>query len=382
MTSLLSRPPQVAARLIALDLLRRAGRAAVRLDDPDDSEALHDFRTSLRRLRSISRAYRAPLAGSLRKRDRRRLRDISRATGPGREAEVAVAWIEGQRQALAGDPGTEERPGLDWLRQRFERRRGRGYAEVRQRTREEFLPFASELEGRLGVYNREIHLVGDAAVQRFGELVGSEAAREMARLRHLLGQVGDASDAEAVHQSRLSVKRLRYLLEPLRDDLEAVRPILKRLSDLQDLMGDLHDAYALEDELIAAVEAAALEVARGRLEAAMAEGGDEGGDGVKEIANGAGTADAAAGTQATEASDPLPGLLALVGRNRQRRDRLFGELATGWLPVAGEGAPPAPARTPGLTALSAAVGDLVHWLEAGFSPPPPASAGAAPTLVS
>ena len=204
MTTLLSRSPQVASRLIALDLLDRAGRAAARLEDSGDADALHDFRVALRRLRSICRAYRGPLEDSLRKRDRRRLAELSRATAPGRDAEVALAWVARQGEELAD----AVHPGRDWLIRRFERRLGESYEDLRQRLREDFAPLAGELEERLGVYTRRVRLAGGDAGRYFGELVGSEAQRECARIEHLLREIGDASDADGVHQVRLAVKRL------------------------------------------------------------------------------------------------------------------------------------------------------------------------------
>ena len=54
----LSRPPEEGARLLALSFLDQAAQARPRLADPADTEALHDFRVGLRRLRSCLRAYR------------------------------------------------------------------------------------------------------------------------------------------------------------------------------------------------------------------------------------------------------------------------------------------------------------------------------------
>ncbi|HYU36006.1 MAG TPA: CHAD domain-containing protein, partial [Thermoanaerobaculia bacterium] len=61
---LLARPPDEGAHLLALTLLDQAAAAFPRLEDPADSEALHDFRVALRRLRSCLRAYRSCLNAS------------------------------------------------------------------------------------------------------------------------------------------------------------------------------------------------------------------------------------------------------------------------------------------------------------------------------
>src|SRR5207244_4645218 len=56
--TLLESAPEAAARLLALEALDEALAASERLGDDADSEALHDFRVALRRLRSFFRGYR------------------------------------------------------------------------------------------------------------------------------------------------------------------------------------------------------------------------------------------------------------------------------------------------------------------------------------
>ena len=152
-------------------------------------------------------------------------------------------------------------------------------------------------------------------------------------------------------------------------------PILTALRGLQDLLGELHDAHVLERELASAVEAAARERARRRLAGALAQDAGDGDPAVPAEAapeeSLEAVAEPASEPEAEEDSgaDPVDGLLVLARRNRRRRQGLFAELAAGWL---GDEAPQR-------GALTAAVRDLARWLEAGFSPPPPASAGSAPT---
>jgi CHAD domain-containing protein len=350
MTSLLTRPPEEASRLIALSLLLRVENAAERLHAGEDGDALHDFRVAVRRLRSVLRAYREPLRGSVKKRHRRRLRDLARATGPGRDAEVAAAWIGDQR----GELSAEQRHGADWLQQRYLARRGRGQEEVVRRLDEELATVAGELRDALGVYTRQVRLDGEGSKDSFGELVGAEARRDVERLADLLGAIGSAADGDAVHRARLAAKRLRYLLEPLAPDLAAVEPILADLRRLQDLLGGLNDARVFSADLAAAVETAARQRSRVLFAAAAGEAGEEGDDG--------------AVPDAAEGWEPVQGLLELARRNRRRRDALFAELAAGWLGEDGDER----------RRLETAVGELAGWLEAGFSPPPPASAGRAP----
>jgi hypothetical protein len=116
----LYRPVQETARLLALAWLAEADAALARLPDSEDTEALHDFRVSLRRFRSSVRAYQPYLKGSAPKKARRRMGTLASGTNPGRDAEVQIAWLESLRQALA--PG--ELAGWQWLATQAEKRPG------------------------------------------------------------------------------------------------------------------------------------------------------------------------------------------------------------------------------------------------------------------
>jgi CHAD domain-containing protein len=358
---LLSRPPEEAARLVALTLLARAEEAARRLADPADAEALHDFRVALRRLRSVLRAYRGPLAGALKKRHRRGLRDLARGTGEGRDAEVALAWVAAQRDRL--EEG--QQAGLDWFAAQLEKRKGAGYDEAQRHLGEVFEPLAEELQKRLGVYTRRVRLDhGGGGEDSFGDLVAAEARRDLARLEELLAGLAAPDDSARGHRARIAVKRLRYLLEPLERELPSVQPIVRTLKQLQDVLGELNDAHVLEDELATAVEGAARHRALSLLDSAVAGGASAGA---------AGEGDDGGAGAPVSGWDPVDGLLALARLNRGRRDRLFAELAPVWI---GEGETATERR-----ALSRAVGELAGYLAAGFSPPPPEGAERAPAPV-
>lgn len=345
MTALLARPPEEGARLVALALLARVEAAARRLEEPGDEAALHDFRVALRRLRSVLAAYREALAGTLKKRHRRRLRELAAASGPGRDAEVAAGWVAAQR----GELPDAQHDGAASLQARLDARRGEGYEEVRRRLAAGFAPLAEELHRRLGVYTREVNPAAEGGGESFGELVAREVRRQLGRLDAALGEVTSVADAEACHRARIAGKRLRYLLEPLAGDLEPLAPILDQLKRLQDLLGELNDAHVLAAELERAVDGAARERAGKRLAAAVE------GDGAERAAEEAGW-------------EPVEALLTLARRNRERRDRCFAELEAGWL---GEGDE--------RRRLAAAVAELLGRLDAGFRPPPPAAVGSAPT---
>ncbi len=147
-SDLLSRSAQEGSRLVALAYLDEVAWAERRLGDPHDSEALHDFRVGLRRLRSSTRAYRSQLKGSVSKKLRQLLRDLTQATNPGRDTEVKLAWLHQQAERL----GAGESEGMGWLIGRLE---GRGYEaleRIRGDVARKFSKLASQLRRRLGTF--------------------------------------------------------------------------------------------------------------------------------------------------------------------------------------------------------------------------------------
>jgi CHAD domain-containing protein len=308
-SDLLSRPPEEGARLLALAYLDPANAARARLDDPADAEALHDFRVALRRLRSCLRSYRPYLAGSVPGKLAQRLRRLARATGPGRDAEVQIEWLRGRSRHLS----SYHRAGLAWLLTGLEARMRDAYDDLADRVPREFPKIAEELRERFSVYRTEVHLGGHPHRPTLAEATAEILQRQVAELESHLARIEDAGDEEEAHLARISAKRLRYLIEPLAEELPAAAPLVKRFKALQDLLGELHDAHVLETELATAIETAAAERARRIFAIILSDAPDE-----KLLR--------AARRRARES-----GLLALARLNRGRRDRLFEELDEGWL---------------------------------------------------
>ncbi len=310
MTSgLLSRSPEEGARLLALSFLDQAAAARPRLADPEDAEALHDFRVGLRRLRSCLRAYRACLEGSVPKKLARKLRRLARSTGPGRDAEVQIEWLRGRQSHLS----SYHRAGLAWLLDRLEKRMRDAYAKMSAEVDRDFVEIEKELRARLSVYRTEVHLDAAEPLSTLGETTAGILRRQVAELENHLARIADAGDEEEAHRARISAKRLRYLLEPLAEEIPGAGAVVKRFKVLQDLLGELHDAHVLELEIAEALENAAAERARRLLEISLADPPDE-----KLL-------------RAERRRPHESGLITLVRFNRIRRDRLFTTLKAEWL---------------------------------------------------
>lgn len=306
---LLQRPPEEGARLLALSFLDQAAAAFPRLSDASDTEALHDFRVALRRLRSSLRSYRALLESSLPKKLRRRLRTLAQATGPGRDTEVQVEWLRARGQHLA----THHRTGLAWLLARLDDRLRAAYGDIAEMLGDRFPAVEKDLRQRLSFYRTEVHLDPGTRRTTFADVTARILREQAAELEMHLARVADPEDEEEAHEARISAKRLRYLLEPLTDELPAAAPLVKRLKGLQEILGELHDAHVLETELRESVRIGAAERASKLFQVSIEEVLDE-----KVL-------------RAERRRSVETGIIALARLNRARRDRLFQKLEGGWL---------------------------------------------------
>jgi CHAD domain-containing protein/CYTH domain-containing protein len=305
---LLDSAPEAAARIVALGALDEASAAAERLRDEADTEALHDFRVALRRFRSFLRAYRTLLEDSVTKKHRRALRELAAETTVARDTEVQLAWLGAQTEQLR----PVHRPALGWLIERLQQRHREAYAGVRGETLRRFVEIEPKLRERLSRYVARLE-------ERTPRWTFASEAGELVRnagdaLQAGLVGVRSPADVEAAHEARILAKRLRYLLEPLRatDIGEETTALVRHLKGLQDILGELHDAHVLSEELASAQIESATERVRRLHEALYVEG----------------------------ASDPQPakvprdlraGLLAIDRHVRDRIQSLFGALQEGWL---------------------------------------------------
>ena len=337
---LLTTPAPGAARRIAVNLLDAASAARERLTDADDAEALHDFRVAMRRLRSTLRAYQPQLDAVVPPKLRRRLRDLARATGEARDVEVQIAWLEHRRDELP----PARRAGVPWLLARLTERRERAYRDIRERIAPKFDRLARRLRRALGSAPARDATLPPLLASLIAQLLeeqGSDLEQRLALIR------SPASHAEA-HAARIRLKRARYLLEPVVHEAAPAASVLKRLKQVQQLLGDLHDLQVVIVRLGDAAAEAAAERTRRLHE--LAVGGDRA---------------AARGPRLATS-----GLLALARVARATQERLFrrlvnrrvartlpaelAALAAELRPPAGPVAPPiaawpsrAPARPPG-----------------------------------
>lgn len=312
---LLERPPEETSRLLALSFLKEAADALERLNDPEDTEALHDFRVGLRRLRSCIRAYRPYLKTSVSKKMRRRVKTLASSTGQARDTEVQIEWLKLQAEHLHA----RHKAGLHWLIENLESRKTEDQTASLQKMAKEFERFREKLTAKLSVCEIRLDTQDNRRPPSFLAVSGTLIGQLSSQLKEGLATIQTVADDVAIHQSRISVKRLRYILEPLRKEIAGAKPLVTQLKALQDVLGDLHDAKVLEDEIASALEKSAVEQARRLQEIALeSEPGPTsswGGDDWKE----------------------RHGLLELIRNLKESSNRLFAQLGAQYLGENGSG---------------------------------------------
>jgi CHAD domain-containing protein len=306
---LLSAPADEGCRRIALGQLEALVAARGRLDDRDDREALHDFRVALRRLRSWIRAFDDELRGSVRPKYRRRLRAISRAAGAARDAEVHVAWLRDAEETLQA----HEQLGGEWLLRRAVEQQRQANTSFYETVSDAFLPTAQALAEDLAVYTLRIDLRDPTPRRTFAQAAAPLIQADATALGERLAAVQSSQDQVLAHAARIAGKRLRYLLEPIADAADGAPVLVKRLRNLQDTIGEMHDVHVMSIEVIQAAETAGAEQAR-RVATALLE--SEKGD--QEVRD-------------QQARDPRLGLLAVAAQLRARGESAFAELQQRWL---------------------------------------------------
>jgi CHAD domain-containing protein/CYTH domain-containing protein len=227
------------ARLVALSLMEDLARERDRLAAARDSETLHDFRVALRRLRSWLRALELSLEGSLPNAAMRRLRRMARESNAGRDAEVFLAWLATAEGQLS-PPGKKA---VVWLTERFQRQEREAESELESRLKRDFQRTRDRLEERLALYRVEAHVHAGVREPLFSAVIAGLLGTQAEDLRRRLKRVRSVDDATESHQARIAGKRLRYLLEPIAQQVAAGPALLAHLRSLQDTLGELHDAH-------------------------------------------------------------------------------------------------------------------------------------------
>jgi CHAD domain-containing protein/CYTH domain-containing protein len=246
----LDQPVERASRIVAIDLMRKVDAARLRLIDPTDLEALHDFRVALRRLRSWTRAFRPHLSGSVDKKDLRRLKRVANATSTARDTEVQLEWLIAREEQL--EPA--ERVGAAHLRRRLEMRKANADATLHSEIGRDLARATESLNASLPVYSIRARVDEPPRIHSMALAIAELVKGGAQSLRDHLRHVRSVDDQTLAHGARIEGKRLRYLLEPIADGVEGADDVIAGLKALQNVIGELHDAFVLSREVMTEAE--------------------------------------------------------------------------------------------------------------------------------
>jgi len=214
----------VAAKLEALDaeIVQRAQAVIV----GTDPEAVHDFRVSLRQLRTLLKLAR-PLYGRFyADAVRNSFAELQRATGALRDEEALEETVAAM--------GIQHRPLSDWQKRRAARARALRRAVVARVESQDLVRARQMLRAILVL---PIHPKRERGLAAFATRKVEETLDEAERLSKK-----QTEDPLALHELRIACKRLRYTVEFFEDVLpEPLRTLRKPATKLQKVLGDVHD---------------------------------------------------------------------------------------------------------------------------------------------
>lgn len=229
----------VAARILAQSYLGEVDTASKRVLAGADDDALHDFRVGVRRLRSCLRVYRPHLEDTVKRRHRRWLRRLTRATNESRDLAVQMWWLRKRRKL-----DDTIRPAVERLKVRLKERTTDARAKALRVIKREYASGRDELRAVVSRYEGEVD-PSRPQPPTCGAVAGTAVLALADQLGAQLGSAGSADDTELLHDARITGKRLRYLIEPLAPDLTAADGVVRKLKSFQDTLGRINDCAAL-----------------------------------------------------------------------------------------------------------------------------------------
>lgn len=243
-----------------------------------DSEFLHDFRVSVRRSRSVQRQLKAVFPRQELAHFRAEFRWLQEITGEARDLDVYLLGFDSLRAMVDEGLREELAPLLEVLTD--DRRRARAKM-VKQLHTKRF----QNLQREWAMFLERLPSLpaGDrpGAQRPIGPLTGERISKVYRQMVKMGGAIDAASPPEDYHELRKKGKELRYLLQLLGVKLypeEIVKPMVKALKGLQDLLGHHQDrevqmatVRSLSEEVSARPGGSGALIAMGALLGALAE---------------------------------------------------------------------------------------------------------------
>jgi CHAD domain-containing protein len=246
---LLRKPARAAARAVARQRLERAVEKASPLLLPSvgepaatiGNEEVHDFRVALRRLRSWIRAADDLLRDDLPRRERVALRRLARCAGAARDAQVEWQWLTSPGEPFSAPAARA----AAWLAGERLAIYARERERLQRRTAERWPDLAAAVAAALARATDPT----DAPPESLGIHLAPVMRRHLDTARAALDRIEHRTQVKVIHRARIEVKRLRYLVETVDAQSPSGARALRQLRQLQDTLGELHDAHVITLQL-------------------------------------------------------------------------------------------------------------------------------------
>jgi len=219
--------------------------------DGKDPDGVRKVRVSWRRIRSMLPTFRAAFPRSLTDSWAVEMKWAQSQLGPARDLDVLI------HERLAGDISD---PGKEKLLKLAEKARADAYSQVRKTLKGKRY---GSLKRGLSKWNKSKAWNDDLPRKRRKAIKGNIVPFAVASLNKAERRVLKAGtniksrSDEELHRLRIQCKKLRYAGEfftPLFDKQE-MRAYIKRLKELQDMLGLMHDIAVIEDDILGPVKA-------------------------------------------------------------------------------------------------------------------------------
>jgi CHAD domain-containing protein len=206
-----------------------------------DSEFLHDLRVSVRRSRAVQRELRRVFPPAELAHFRREFRWLQQVTGEPRDLDVHVLEFDEMRVLVPEMMQGDLDPLLDVLRARRVRARRRMVKALRSDRTTTLLSAWRTFLDRL-----ELRPEDDRpdATRAIGAVAGERVSKVYRQMVRMGSAIDASSPAEDYHELRKKGKELRYLLELFGAPLypaDVVKPMIRTLKGLQDVLGRHQD---------------------------------------------------------------------------------------------------------------------------------------------
>jgi CHAD domain-containing protein len=206
-----------------------------------DSEFLHDLRVAVRRTRSVQREFKHVFPPRELQRFRAEFRWLQQLTGDARDIDVYVLEFDSMRRLVPAPMRSDLDQLLELLRKRRLKARERMVDGLRS---ERFTTLLDEWCSFLAALPESPRDQRPDGQRPIGRLAGERMLRVYRRMVRMGRAIDQYSPATDYHELRKKGKELRYMLELFGGPLypaEIVKPMIKALKALQDVLGRHQD---------------------------------------------------------------------------------------------------------------------------------------------